>query len=189
MAISKYRSRLFQAIHAEGSKRGLDHSALRDVCRISFQVSSMSAMSDGQLLTLYQSWTGKTLKKYGKLPRRGESGARQLVSVGELELIDAEAAKRGLDVAGKLAFVKAPAPRERCDPDARGVRACDVRTARDESKGGQVMEALIAMNICAAAVALVVWHSPKWLDEIATLLAKRAFASRRSRRGIPGRRA
>ncbi len=44
------------------------------------------------------------------------------------------------------------------------------------------MEALIAMNICAAAVALVVWHSPKWLDEIATLLAKRAFASRRSRR-------
>jgi len=103
-----YRIRLFHAIHAEAAKRKLDHDALHDMMVERFKVRSMSELSDKQLETVYHGWTGKGLKRAGKLPKRGELAKQgdEIVSPADLEMLAQEFAKRELGADGQRNFVR-----------------------------------------------------------------------------------
>jgi hypothetical protein len=105
---SGYRNRLFKAIHAEALKRGLDHDAVHEMCAREFGAESMSSLTDGQLLTIYRGWTGHGLKRKAALPTRGELDALAPVMAApeDLQMMDAEFAKRGLGAEGKQAFIR-----------------------------------------------------------------------------------
>lgn len=83
------RARLFQALHAEAAKRGLDHDALHDLCRQRFQVASMSAMNEGRLQTLYHDWTGKSVRRRSPLPKKGAAKGKTdaMVSKEDIETL------------------------------------------------------------------------------------------------------
>ena len=104
-----FRNRLFRAVHAEARKRRMDHDAIHDMCREKFGAESMSKLTDGQLLTIYRDWTGHGLKTKAALPKRGEVGTKELAvmaTAGDLEMLEAEFAKRGLGPDGKRSFIK-----------------------------------------------------------------------------------
>jgi hypothetical protein len=133
---SGYRARLFKAVHAEGQKRGLDHDALHDLCCEQFAVHSMGQATDHQLEGLYRHWTGHTLKRRAKLPRRGEaakaSAAAQMISAEEIVALDAEFARRNLVDGERANFMR------------RQLRGrADVRTRADWAR---VITPLRAMN-------------------------------------------
>ena len=107
--ISGFRGRLFKGLHAEAIKRGVDHDGLRRICRESYGVHSMSEVSDSDLVALYKSFTGKTLKRRSPLPRRGESCGQlveQMVSGEDLVSLDAEFAKRSMGADARQSFVR-----------------------------------------------------------------------------------
>ena len=106
---SGYRNRLFRAVHAEAKKRQMDHDAIHDMCREKFGAVSMSKLTDGHLLAIYREWTGHGLKVKAALPRRGEAGTKALAVMAtpaDLEMLEAEFAKRGLGADGKRAFIR-----------------------------------------------------------------------------------
>ena len=108
-AKSGYRNRLFRAVHAEAKKRKLDHDAIHDMCRQRFGVESMSKLTDGQLQTIYTDWTGHGLKRRAPLPKRGEVGTKVLAVMAtpeDLEMLEAEFAKRNLGADGRRAFIR-----------------------------------------------------------------------------------
>ena len=129
-----YRNRLFRGIHAEALKRGMDHDALHDMVAQRFSVHSMSEASDAQLEAVYRGWTGKSLKRVGKLPQRGELAkqAEEMVSPADLELLAQEFAARGLGIDGQRNFVRR---------QLRGRE--EIRTRKDVVR---VMGGLRAMN-------------------------------------------
>jgi hypothetical protein len=103
------RARLMRAVHAEGLSRGLDHEALRDVCREKFQVASMGDLSDSQLRRLYRDWTGRTLGRSAPLPPKGyakKQGELEIVSGEDLELLERAFAKRAWGPETKREFVR-----------------------------------------------------------------------------------
>jgi hypothetical protein len=127
-----YRGRLFQAVHAEASKRKMDHDALRDMCKANFGVHSMADVTDAQLLGIYRQWTGKTLKYRGRLPRREETPDAEMVSGADLADLDQEFAKRAISGDGRANFIR------------RQLRGRDIiRTRRDFVR---VMSGIRAMN-------------------------------------------
>lgn len=106
---SGYRNRLFRAVHAEAKKRKMDHDALHDMCRTRFGATSMSALTDAQLQTIYSDWTGHGLKRRAPLPKRGEVGTKALMVMAtpeDLEMMEAEFAKRNLGTESKRAFIR-----------------------------------------------------------------------------------
>jgi hypothetical protein len=105
---SAFRGRLFKAVHAEAAKRDMDHDALRDLCHRSYGVRFMSEMTDADLLKLYRSFTGKSLKRKAQLPRRGEldEAGERLISGEELVALDAEFARRALGPEARQNFVR-----------------------------------------------------------------------------------
>jgi hypothetical protein len=82
-------ARLFRALHAEAKRRGLDHDALRDIIRSRFDVASMADAQDRQLLALYKDWTGKSIRRKSRLPKRGYTKTNQLeiISAEDLETL------------------------------------------------------------------------------------------------------
>jgi hypothetical protein len=106
--VAGYRQRLYRAVHAEAKKRGYDHDALHDLCQERFGARSMSLVTDQELLSIYFGWTGKGLKRLGKLPSRGElnTKGREMVAAEDLVTLDAEFAKRGLGAEGKQNFIR-----------------------------------------------------------------------------------
>ncbi len=103
------RARLFRAVHAEGTKRGLDHDALREVCRGRFGVHSMGDLTEPQLEFLYRDWTGHGIRKRrGSLPKRGYARGNQieLVSGEDLELLGRAFAKSGWGKETQAAFIR-----------------------------------------------------------------------------------
>ena len=109
------RTRVMRALHAEGAKRGLDHEGLREMCRGKFGVASMGDLDLAQAASLYKDVTGTEFLVAGrgpaprvKLPERGYAarGETQIVSGGELELLERAFAKRGWGPATKLAFIR-----------------------------------------------------------------------------------
>lgn len=143
--MSGFRGRLFSAVHAEAQKRGMDHDALRAMCHAQYGVHSMSEMTEANLLKIYYGWTGKSLRRKAKLPRRGEAakqpqGEIQIASAEELITLDAEFAKRGLGQEGRENFI-------RRQLGGRGI----VRTRRDFCS---VLGGLRAMNKRDGGVAL-----------------------------------
>lgn len=135
--MSAFRGRLFGMLHAEGQKRGMDHDAIHDMCRELYGVHSMSQMREADLMQIIKGWTGKSLRRQARLPRRGEAAATkpgevQMVSGEELVTLEAEFAKRGLGQEGRDNFI-------RRQLGGRG----QVRTRRDFAK---VFGGLRAMN-------------------------------------------
>jgi len=138
------RSRWFRAVHAEALKRGMDHDALHDLCTSCYKVHSMSELTEEQLESIYHGWTGKSLRRHGSLPRRGEAAAgavAQIVSAEDLELLAQEAAKRGWGADTLQKFVR------------RQLQGRDtIRTRRDWAR---VYNGLRAMNrreaVCESA--------------------------------------
>lgn len=102
------RARAFRAVHAEALKRGLDHDALREVCRERFGIRSMGQLDEGQLIDLYKAWTGKGLRRLRPLPKRGRQPGdeSQLVSPGDLETLALEFAQRGWGPETQQSFVR-----------------------------------------------------------------------------------
>ena len=109
------RTRVMRALHAEGAKRGLDHEGLREMCRGRFGVASMGDLDLAQAASLYKDVTGTEFLVAGqgpaprvKLPERGYAarGETQIVSGGELELLERAFAKRGWGPATKSAFIR-----------------------------------------------------------------------------------
>jgi len=105
---SGYRNRLFHAVHAEARKRKLDHDALHDLCCERFAVHSMSELTDTQLAEIYKGWTGKRLKRAAALPRAGEVNdpVVRIATAADLEMMEAEFAKRGLGAEGRRSFIR-----------------------------------------------------------------------------------
>jgi hypothetical protein len=104
---SGFRGRIFKAVHAEALRRKIDHDALHDLCTERFGVHSMSDVTDGQLLSLYREWTGKTLRNRSKLPSRGwEGDGIEMVSGEELIALAQEFAKRQLGPEGQRNFIR-----------------------------------------------------------------------------------
>lgn len=106
------RTLVMRALHSEGAKRGLDHEGLREMCRGRFGVASMGELDLAQAATLYKDLTGTEFLLHTrpkvKLPARGygKDGEAQIVSGGELELLERAFAKRGWGPATKLEFVR-----------------------------------------------------------------------------------
>ncbi len=128
------RIRLFRAIHAEALKRKLDHDALHAMAHDRFGVHSMSELTDEQLLSIYRGWTGKGLRRAGRLPSRGELAAKgeEMVSAGDLEELAQAFSARGLGIDGQANFVR------------RQLRGrAEIRTRKDFVR---VMGGLRAMN-------------------------------------------
>jgi hypothetical protein len=103
--------RLFRAIHAEAAKRGMDHDALRDLCREHFGVHSMGQVTESQLAGLYKSWTGHQFRSGTKappLPKRGYARGTDttLVSGGDIERLGRAFARLGWGEATQRAFVE-----------------------------------------------------------------------------------
>lgn len=98
------------ALHAEAAKRGLDHEGLRDVCRMRFSVESMTALSEGQLKTLYRDWTGRNFvtKRTTPLPKRGYASSKDLemVSAEDLETLERAFAARQWGPETKRNFIR-----------------------------------------------------------------------------------
>jgi hypothetical protein len=132
---SGYRQRLFRAVHAEAKKRKLDHDAIHDMCREKFGAASMATLTEGQLLTIYREWTGHGLKRKAALPARGEvnvAAPAVMATPADLEMLAAEAAKRGLSADGLRNFTR------------RQLRGrVELRTRRDVVR---VASAIRAMN-------------------------------------------
>ena len=128
------RIRLFRGIHSEAAKRKLDHDALHDMVCKQFGVHSMGELTDSQLDMVYRAWTGKTVKRAGKLPSRGELGKQgeAMVSADDLELLGQEFSRRGLGAEGQRNFVRR---------QLRGRE--EIRTRKDYVR---VMGGLRAMN-------------------------------------------
>jgi hypothetical protein len=103
-----YRIRLFGAVHSEALKRRMDHDALHDLICGRYKLSSMSEATDAQLEAVYREFTGKGLRRAGKLPKRGELAAKgdEMVSPADLEMLGAEFARRGLGTEGQKNFVR-----------------------------------------------------------------------------------
>jgi hypothetical protein len=110
MGVDRTRVRLMRAVHAEGLKRGLDHEALRDVCRQKFNTGSMGDLSDTQLRKIYRDWTGRTLGRSAAvvLPKRGHAkqGGLEMVSGEELELLERAFARRAWGPDTKREFIR-----------------------------------------------------------------------------------
>jgi hypothetical protein len=102
------RARAFRAVHAEALKRGLDHDALRDVCRQQFGVHSMGQLNEGQLIQLYKGWTGKGLRRLHPLPKRGRQPGDegQIVSSGDLEVLGLEFAQAAWGPETQRSFIR-----------------------------------------------------------------------------------
>jgi hypothetical protein len=102
------RVRLFRAVHAEASKRGLDHDALRDVCRERFSVHSMGELTEGQLESLYRGWTGHGMKRKSALPKRGYAKTTEaaMVSGEDLETLGRAFAARGWGKETQRVFIR-----------------------------------------------------------------------------------
>lgn len=102
------KARLFRAVHAEGTKHGLDHDAIHDLCRERFQVHSMSEMTEGQLAALYHGWTGHGLRRKNPLPRRGYARGQdvELVSAEDIETLGRAFAARGWGKETQTAFIR-----------------------------------------------------------------------------------
>ncbi len=105
---SGFRTRLYRAIHAEASKRGIDHDGLRDICAMRCGAKRMSDMTDAQLHGLYRSWTGRELRQRAKLPRRGRDPLAdgQMVASEEMIALEQEFAKAGWDEAAQKTFIR-----------------------------------------------------------------------------------
>ena len=104
---SGFRGRIFKAVHAEALKRKIDHDGLHNLCVERFKVHSMSDVTDGQLLSIYREWTGKTLRNRAKLPSRAwKSEGIQMISGEELITLAQEFAKRGLGAEGQRNFIR-----------------------------------------------------------------------------------
>jgi len=102
------RVRVMRALHAEGAKRGLDHEGLRAKCG----VASMGDLDLAAAAACYKDLTGTEFlmreRPKVKLPERGYAarGETQIVSGGELEILERAFAMRGWGPAVKLAFVR-----------------------------------------------------------------------------------
>lgn len=112
-ATLEVRTRVMRALHAEAAKRGLDHEGLREICAARFGLASMGEMDLAQAAALYKDVTGREFLTGRrpvplKLPERGYAarGETQIVSGGELELLERACAKRGWGPATKLAFIR-----------------------------------------------------------------------------------
>lgn len=141
------RTRVMRALHAEGAKRGLDHEGLREMCRGRFGVASMGDLDLAQAASLYKDVTGTEFLVAGrgpaprvKLPERGYAarGETQIVSGGELELLERAFAKRAWGPATKLAFIRRQLGREQIRTRAdfqrvfRGVQAMNRRDGKGD---------------------------------------------------------
>lgn len=102
---SAARARLFRALHAEGSKRGLDHDALRDLCRERFSVASMAELNEGQLREMYRAWTGHGLRRKSALPRRPSGAVAEMVTGDDLNTLAEAFALRGWTHETQRAFI------------------------------------------------------------------------------------
>jgi hypothetical protein len=103
------RARLMRALHAEGSKRGLDHDGIRDICHLKFNVDSMGALNEGQLKTLFRDWTGRNFtRRKTALPKRGyaKSGELEMVSAEDLETLERAFSARQWGPETKRAFIR-----------------------------------------------------------------------------------
>jgi len=89
-----FKNRLMRAIHAEGTKRGLDHDGLRQIARDSYGVKSMAELTGEQLFGWYHGWTGKALRSRTKVRPWG-GGEGQMVAAEQLIELAQEFAKRG----------------------------------------------------------------------------------------------
>jgi len=111
-APAELRARLFRAIHAAGIKRGLDHEALRDVCRERFGAESMKTLSINDLQQLYKGFEGRFLavkkRKKKPLPKRGTAKTHDLeiVSPDHLETLARAFAMRGWGKSTQREFVR-----------------------------------------------------------------------------------
>jgi len=138
------RTAVMRALHAEGAKRGLDHEGLREMCRGRFGVASMGDLDLAQAASLYKDLTGTEFlvreRPKVKLPERGYAarGETQIVSGGELELLERACAKRGWGPATKLAFVRRQLGRDQIRTRAdfqrvfRGVQAMNRRDGKGD---------------------------------------------------------
>jgi hypothetical protein len=142
--VAGLRNRLFRGIHAEASKRGMDHDALHAMAKEQYGAHSLSALTDAQLLNIYHGWTGKVLRRQAKLGSPGwKNEPPQMISGEEVVALDQEFATRALSGEGRKRFVR------------RQLKGRDqVRTRGDYIR---VLHALRAMNQrdaeAAAAVA------------------------------------
>jgi hypothetical protein len=102
------RAKLFRALHAEASKRGMDHDGLRDACRERYSVHSMGDLSDAQLEALYRGWTGHGLKRKSPLPKRGYARGQdvEMVSAEDIDLLGRAFAARGWGKETQTAFIR-----------------------------------------------------------------------------------
>jgi hypothetical protein len=133
-----------RAIHAEGLKRGLDHEALRDVCRAKFGVASMAELSAGQKKQLFRDLAGKNFVTHRmRLPERGyaQQGKLEMISPAELETLERAFALRGWGPETKKAFVRRQLGgreeiRTRADFQRvfRGVQAMNRRDGRETGR-------------------------------------------------------
>ncbi len=138
-----FRARLFRAIHAEGIKRGIDHDALRDMCRTNFGVHSLSEMTDDNLYKLYRSWTNRGLKRRkheagpGCQPVDKHEGFRvldklQMVASEDLVILAQEFALAGMSEDSQKGFIR------------RQLRGRDIIRTRGD--WGKVINGLRAIN-------------------------------------------
>ncbi|MEN6601768.1 MAG: hypothetical protein ABFD86_05075 [Bryobacteraceae bacterium] len=101
------RAKLFRAVHAEAARRKIDHDALHDICRHRFGVSSMGDLSEGQLESIYRSWTGHGIRTR-PLPRRGygRSAEAEMVSAEDLETLGRAFARRNWGDEAQRTFIR-----------------------------------------------------------------------------------
>lgn len=128
------RARLFRAVHAEAARRKIDHDALHDICRNRFGVTSMGDLTEGQLESIYRSWTGHGLRTR-PLPKRGyvrAGGPEEMVSAEDLETLARAFARRNWGSEAQATFIR------------RQLRGRDqIRTRRDFAR---VFGGVRAMN-------------------------------------------
>ena len=103
------RVNILRALHAEGKKRGLDHGGLREIASQRFGVSSVSALTEDQMKTLYRDWTGQVfhskrhaIRNKARRHAAGTAGRKDapskvehLVSGDDLEMLGSYAARLG----------------------------------------------------------------------------------------------
>ncbi|KKM81379.1 hypothetical protein LCGC14_1330380 [marine sediment metagenome] len=103
------KSRLFRALHAEASRKGLDHDALRDIAKERFGVESMSVLTVDNLQHLHRDLTGRWFHaRKAPLPKRGTAaaGEMEIISPGHLETLARAFAKRGWGRDTQRAFIR-----------------------------------------------------------------------------------